>query len=208
MTRSATNGAGIPAPGEITALLARWQRGERTAFDELTPLVYGELKKLARAHLRRHSDNATLQPTALVHELIVRLLGRPAARLEDRHHFFAFAAKVLRQVMVDQARERHAAKRGGGAMTVDVAALDLAAAPPSTPPIDLLDLQQALEKLARRDPQLEQLVELRFFGGLTIEESAEVTGRSEASISRDWALARAFLFRELGGAAAASPKPS
>jgi RNA polymerase sigma factor (TIGR02999 family) len=124
----------------------------------------------------------------------VRLLGRPAAKLEDRHHFFAFAAKVLRQVMVDQARERHAIKRGGGALTVDVARVDLAAAPP---PIDLLDLHQALEKLARRDPQLERLVELRFFGGLTIEESASVLERSEASISRDWAVARAFLFREL-----------
>jgi RNA polymerase sigma factor (TIGR02999 family) len=196
MTRSTPGGAGDPAPGEITALLARWQRGERAAFDELTPIVYGELKKLARSHLRRQGAGRTLQPTALVHELIVRLLGRPAAKLEDRHHFFAFAAKVLRQVMVDQARERHAIKRGGGAITVDVAAVDLATAPP---PIDLLDLHQALEKLARRDSQLEQLVELRFFGGLTIEESASVLGRSEASISRDWAAARAFLFRELQG---------
>lgn len=208
MKRSPLDGAGLPAPGEITALLARWQRGERAAFDELTPMVYGELKKLARAHLRRQAGSATLQPTALVHELIVRLLGRPAARLDDRHHFFAFAAKVLRQVLVDQARARGAAKRGGGALTVDVAAVEAIAAASTPPQVDLLDLHQALEKLARRDPQLEQLVELRFFGGLTIEEAAGVLARSEASISRDWALARAFLFRELGGAAASSPKPS
>jgi RNA polymerase sigma factor (TIGR02999 family) len=191
-------------PGEITALLARWQAGERAAFDELTPLVYGELKKLARAYLRQRRGDSTLQPTALVHELIVRLLGRPAAKLQDRHHFFAFTAKVLRQVLVDQARERGAQKRGGGALTVDVAATDLESPPP---PIDLLDLEEALAKLAKRDPELEKLVELRFFGGLTIEESSAVLGRSEATISRDWAAARAFLYRALGGTAAAV-KPS
>jgi RNA polymerase sigma factor (TIGR02999 family) len=183
-----------PAPGEITSLLGRWQRGDREAFDALAPLVYGELKRLARASLRGHSGGATLQPTALVHEVVLRLLGRPSGRIADRRHFFALAAKILRQVLVDQARERGAKKRGGGAIAVELSTHE-----PGAPPraVELLDLDRALGALARRDPQLERLVELRFFGGLTIEESSTVLARSEAALNRDWATARAFLFREL-----------
>lgn len=185
--------------GEVTSLLRRWRAGDGAAIDALAPLVYEELKRLARSALRGKAGSPTLQPTALVHELFVRLLGRPPLDLQDRHHFFALAAKMLRQVLVDQARARQARKRGGGCLTVDAAAAGLAAAPPE---IDLLDLDRALERLRRREPDLERLVEIRFFAGLTIQEAAVVLARSEASLTRDWALARAFLFRELAGAAA------
>ena len=195
-------GAGIDGlpeerAGEITALLRRWRSGDRNAVDELAPLVYGELKKLARSALRGRGAQ-TLQPTALVHELFVRLLGRPAVSAADRRHFFALAAKLLRQILVDQARARTALKRGGGAIGIDASEVDLAESPTA---VDVLDLDRALEQLRRREPKVEHLVELRFFGGLTLQESAAVLERSEASLGRDWALARAFLFRELKGAA-------
>jgi RNA polymerase sigma factor (TIGR02999 family) len=202
MRHSADDPATPASPGEITALLRRWREGEVAALDALAPLVYDELRRLARASLRRQRAGCTLQPTALVNELFLRLLGRPAASLSDRHHFFALAAKMLRQILIDQARARAAAKRGGGAL-----ALDLSGTEPAVPPlpVDLLDLDRALARLRVRDEQLERLVELRYFGGLTLEESAEVLQRSEASVSRDWALARAFLFRELGGRGSSTP---
>jgi RNA polymerase sigma factor (TIGR02999 family) len=184
--------------GEVTSLLRRWRAGDDAAIDALAPLVYDELKRLARSALRGSSSSPTVQPTALVHELFVRLLGRPALDLRDRHHFFALAAKMLRQVLVDQARARQARKRGGGCLTVDAAAVGFVSAPLG---IDLLDLDRALEKLRRREPEIERLVEVRFFAGLTIQEAAVVLSRSEASLARDWALARAFLYRELRGAA-------
>ncbi len=185
--------------GEVTSLLRRWRAGDGAAIEELAPLVYDELKRLARSALRGKPSSPTVQPTVLVHELFVRLLGRPALDLEDRHHFFALAARMLRQLLVDQARTRQALKRGGGCLTIDAEAAGLATAPRG---IDLLDLERALDKLRRREPEVERLVEIRFFGGLTIPEAAVVLSRSEASLARDWALARAFLFRELGGAAA------
>lgn len=185
--------------GEVTSLLRRWRAGDGAAIDELAPLVYDELKRLARSALRGKPSSPTVQPTVLVHELFVRLLGRPALDLEDRHHFFALAARMLRQLLVDQARTRQARKRGGGCLTIDAEAAGLASAPRG---IDLLDLERALDKLRRREPEVERLVEIRFFGGLTIPEAAVVLSRSEASLARDWALARAFLFRELGGVAA------
>jgi RNA polymerase sigma factor (TIGR02999 family) len=134
----------------------------------------------------------------MVHELFLRLLGRPAITVSDRRHFFALAARMLRQVLIDQARVRDAEKRGGGAVALDLAEVDVAV---SAPAVDLLDLDRALTRLREHDEQLERLVELRYFGGLTLEESSEVMERSEASISRDWVVARAFLFRELGGPA-------
>jgi len=194
MSSAADDEPARPAAGEITALLERWRNGERDAVDALVPLVYDELKRLARAYLRRSSGQPTLQPTELVHELMVKLLGRPAVDVRDRHHFFALAARVLRQVLVDQARARAADKRGGGACFVDVTQAEMAAAPAA---LDLLDLDRALDALRARDPQLERLVELRFFAGLTVEESALVLERSPASISRDWVVARAVLLREL-----------
>lgn len=202
MSSGLPEGAAAVPPGEITGLLQRWQAGDREAFDELAPLVYGQLKRLARASLRG-AGSGTVQPTALLHELFVRLLGRPPARLDDRRHLFAFAAKALRQILVDQARARAARKRGGGAVAIDVTAAGLAASAP--PAVDLLDLHRALERLAARDRELEALVELRFFGGLTLEESARALGRSAASVSRDWTLARAALYRELTRPAGAPP---
>jgi RNA polymerase sigma factor (TIGR02999 family) len=191
--------------GEITSLLQRWRGGDSEALERLTPLVYDELKRLARAALRGRGAAATLQPTALVSELYVRLLGRPGMRIADREHFFALAARVLRQVLVDRARERAAAKRGAGLLTVGLDGVEPAAPAPQV--VDLLDLDRALGKLREREPRMERLVELRYFGGLTLEEAAAVLDRSEASLSRDWTLARAFLFRELHPAGAA-PAPS
>lgn len=193
--------------GEITRLLERWGGGDRSAIDELAPLVYDELKKLARSSLRRGSGNVTLQPTALVHELFLKLLGRSPAELRDRHHFFALSAKVLRRMVVDLAREKAAQKRGGGALRVDLsgghlaAPAAMAALAATDELVDVLSLHRALERLAERDPELEQLVELRYFAGLTIDEAAVALRRSPASIARDWEVARAFLFRELGGEA-------
>ena len=158
-------------------------------------LVYAELKKLARYYLRSNSAVETLQPTAVVNELFVRLLGRPLGEIADRHHFFALSAKLLRQVLVDQARSRAALKRGGAQSFVDLTEVDSAEV---TRAVDLLDLEQALEALRARDENLERVVELRYFGGLTLDETAVATGRSAASVSRDWVLARAFLRRELG----------
>lgn len=197
MNGRSSDGAGrAREAGEITALLDRWRAGEREALERLTPLVYGELKKLARSALRgRQQPFATLQPTALVNELFVRLLGRRAMRIADRHHFFALASKLLRQVLVDRAREQAAHKRGGGLLTIGLDAVEPTAV--ERPAVDLLDLDRALGKLRERDPRIESLVELRYFGGLTIEEAAAVLERSEASLARDWSLARAFLFREL-----------
>jgi RNA polymerase sigma factor (TIGR02999 family) len=187
------------SPGEITALLKRWRVGEAGALEALAPLVYDELRRLARSALRGSGGQQTLQPTALVNELFLRLLGRPAALLEDRRHFFALSARILRQVLVDHARAEGARKRGGDMVTVDLSQVDPAGA--ALPAVDLLDLDRALARLRDRDPEIERLVELRYFGGLTIDESAAALDRSPASIGRDWAVARAFLFREL------SPKP-
>lgn len=182
-------------PGEVTALLARWREGDRAALDALVPLVYAELKRLAAALMRRHGRDTTLQPTAVVHELFVRLVERAAVRVADRQHFFALAARLLRQVLVDGARAGAAQKRGGAVANVTLEASDAAEAP--APLVDLLDLDRALAKLRRRDPAAERLVELRYFAGLTLAEAAAVLERSEASLSRDWAAARAFLLREL-----------
>jgi RNA polymerase sigma factor (TIGR02999 family) len=207
--------AAIPGGrGEITRLLERWGGGDRSAIDELAPLVYDELKKIARSSLRRGSGNVTLQPTALVHELFLKLLGRSPAELRDRHHFFALSAKVLRRMVVDLAREKGAQKRGGGAVRVDLTGACLAGSAAGAAPaavaaraatdelVEVLALHHALERLAERDPELERLVELRYFAGLTIDEAAVALQRSPASIGRDWEVARAFLFRELGGGAA------
>jgi RNA polymerase sigma factor (TIGR02999 family) len=214
MPNGSDAGAVAPVPGgrgEITQLLERWGGGDRSAIDELAPLVYDELKKLARSSLRRGSGSVTLQPTALVHELFLKLLGRSPAELRDRHHFFALSAKVLRRMVVDLAREKGAQKRGGGTVRVDLSHADLAApAGPAGPAalaatselVDILALHHALERLAERDPGLEQLVELRYFAGLTIDEAAVALQRSPAALGRDWEVARAFLFRELGGGAA------
>jgi RNA polymerase sigma factor (TIGR02999 family) len=181
--------------GTITALLQEWRRGDRAALDRLTPLVYDELRALARRHLRGERHRLTLQPTALVHEAYLRLVGGGGVAWEDRAHFFGVASRLMRQVLVDHARARRAKKRGGEATFVD-----LTGAEPSSSPdrVDVLALHEALDRLAVLDAASERIVEMRYFGGLTIEETAEVLATSPATVKRDWNASRAWLLREMG----------
>jgi RNA polymerase sigma factor (TIGR02999 family) len=175
----------------VTELLARWNQGDVAARDALIPLVYDELRRVAKRHLARQRSDHTLQATALVHEAYLRLVDRNSAPLQDRTHFFALAAQMMRQILVDHARMHNAAKRGDGALTVlldeqgvgEKNAIDL----------DLIDLDSAMNRLAVLDPRQSQLVELRFFGGLTIEESARIVNISPATAKREWATARVWL---------------
>ena len=167
----------------MTSLLAAARAGEKGALDALLPLVYDELRRIARAQMRRERPGQTLDATALVHEAWLRLGGGTAAA-GDRAHFLGIAARLMRQILVERARARHAAKRGGHRERVT----------------DVLALDQALERLASLDPMNARLVELRFFGGLTVEEAAEALDISPATLKRRWALARAFLLRELESA--------
>ncbi len=179
---------------DVTELLLDWSRGDKQALDRLMPLVSDDLRRMARAYLRREAPGHTLQPTALVNELYMRLVDRRRVSWQTRAQFFAFAAGVMRRILVDHARARRAAKRGSGAVTM---ALDesLGAAGPG--PLDVLALDELLDGLSALDERQGRLVELRVFGGLTIAEAAEVLGVGEATVSRDWASARAFLHREL-----------
>jgi RNA polymerase sigma factor (TIGR02999 family) len=186
----------IPRGGEspVTALLARWRGGDARALESLIPLVYGELQSLARHYLRQERADHTLQSTALVHEAYVRLAGDAAPALQNRSHFFGIAARLMRQILVEHARAHRAAKRGGG-----VAALPLEAAGdlPLRVDADLLALDEALTELTRLDERQGRVVELRFFSGLSIDETAEVMAISPATVSREWTTARAWLHREL-----------
>ncbi len=190
-----------PAPqkGEVTALLAAWTAGDPAAIERLMPLVYAELRAIAGRHMRREPAGLTLQATAVVHEAYLRLVDQTRAEWKNRGHFYAVASQAMRRVLVDHARARRAAKRGGGETPTN---LQLAGEPESPTtrlaPIDVLALDEALDKLAAADAAQAKLVELRFFGGLTLEEVAEGVGRSLASVNRDWRTARAFLHRELG----------
>jgi RNA polymerase sigma factor (TIGR02999 family) len=163
------------------------------SVDEILPLVYAELRRVAAAYLRRERPGQTLQPTALVNEAYVRLAGQHP-RFQNRAHFCAIAANAMRQILVERARARDAQKRGGGAPRITLNEA-LAAAP--EPPVDLDALDEALTRLARLDPQQARIVELRFFGGLSIEETAEALRVSPATVKRHWAVARAWLAREL-----------
>ena len=179
---------------DVTALLDRWRSGDRAAFDELIPLVYDELHKLAASHLRRERENHTLQPTALVHEAYLRLAGVRAAGFDNRTHFFGAAAHAMRRILVEHARGKKADKRGGGVLTLD---LDAAMNVGIDPRLDLLALDQALQRLASVSPIKERVVELRYFGGLSIEEAAEFLGIAPATVKRHWSFARAWLYRAL-----------
>lgn len=185
-----------PPPEEVTNLLLRWGGGDREALDALTPMVYDELRKLAGRYLRRERSDHTLQSTALVHEAYLRLIDQRNVRWQNRAQFFGLAAELIRRILVDHARARQAAKRGGSAykLTLDEA-LD-ASAPRD---LDLVRLDDVLEGLAKIDLQQSRVVELRFFAGLTIEETAEVLGISPATVKRDWLVAKAWLRRELTG---------
>jgi RNA polymerase sigma factor (TIGR02999 family) len=179
----------------VTALLAAWERGDRAALDALLPSVYGELRAQAARALRRQPDGHTLQPTALVHEAYVRLAEQPGAGARSREHFFAVAALVMRSVLVDYARARRRAKRGGDRERVTLGGANSVATP--EPGVDVLDLDEALSRLAARDPTKARVVELRYFVGLSIEETARVLSVSEATVSRHWTAARLWLRREL-----------
>lgn len=184
-----------PAP-DVTQLLAQWSSGDQAALEKLLPLVYGELRRLASAYLRRERSNHTLQSTALVHEAFMRMVHQQDVQWKNRAHFFAIAAQMIRRILVDYARSQHAEKRGSGAVKL---ALDEAMAVPQSPAtdVDLLGLNDALDRLAEMDERQSRIVELRFFAGLSIEETAEVMSLSPASIKREWSTARAWLFREM-----------
>jgi RNA polymerase sigma factor (TIGR02999 family) len=190
----------------VTDLLVRWSAGDSDAFSELLPIVYQELRLLARHHLRSERDAGTLQPTALVHEAYLRLVDQSRMQWSGRAHFFGAAAQVMRRVLVDRARERNAQKRGEGAVHES---LDVAILIPQQAEFDITALDEALNDLAAIDPDRVRIVELRYFGGLSIRETAEVMQVSEATVKRDWALARAWLFRRLGsGDAEAKTQPA
>lgn len=188
------------APHEITVLLRAWGRGDRTALDRLTPLIYGELRRQARRYMRHERAGHTLQGTALVHEAFLRLVDVAGIEWQDRGHFFAVAAQIMRRMLVDAARARLTTKRGGGAERVEHSTavdFDGMPAPESQRAEQLCALDDALETLARVDPRRAQVIELRFFGGLTVEEAADVLQVSPQTVVRDWRLARAWLTREL-----------
>ena len=188
------DGPPVP-PGEVTRLLNAWSAGDREALERLLPLVYGELRRCAGAYLRRERAGHTLQPTALVHEAYLKLVGGAPISWKDRAHFYGVAARAMRQVLVDHARAHAAGKRGAGQFLVGLDAAASASTPPRS--LDLLDLDRALSKLAALDERQSRLVELRLFGGLTIEESAEVLKVSHMTVSRDWKHAEAWLQREM-----------
>lgn len=177
----------------ITVLLAEWSRGEPEALERLTPLVYEELRKLASHYLRAESAGNTLQSTALVHEAYLRMVGHEAVDWQGRTHFFGIAARLIRQILVDHARKRHTGKRDSGGPMLS---LDESIGLPGSQ-LDLIRLDDALASLAALDAQQSRIIELRFFGGLSIEETAELVGISPRSVKRQWAIARAWLFREL-----------
>jgi RNA polymerase sigma factor (TIGR02999 family) len=184
--------SGLPA-ANVTALLGAWQDGDPGAAERLMALVYDDLRRLARRHLRGEGRAATLRPTELVHESYVRLLGQAGA-LENRAHFFALAATMMRRILVDRARRRHALRRGGVSCLVPLDGIDQAAAPPS---IDVIALDAALEELAALDPRQAQIVELHFFGGLPFDEVATVLETSPSTIFREWRVARLWLLKRL-----------
>jgi RNA polymerase sigma factor (TIGR02999 family) len=193
----ARNGAGTvqgKPPTEVTVLLGRWRNGDREALDSLIPLVYDELRRIAQHYLRNERQEHTLQSTALVHEAYVRLIRQDLPQWQNRAHFFAVAAQLMRQILVDHARAFRAEKRGGGAYRL---ALDEAEQDARPIDIDIVALDDALNTLSLMDPQQGKVVELKFFGGLSIEDTAEVLGVSASTVKRDWITARAWLHREL-----------
>ena len=185
----------MASPHEVTRLLKEWAKGDQPALEALTPLVYAELRRLAGAYLRNEAPGHTLQPTALVHEAFLRLLGN-APDCENRAQFFGVAAHLMRQILVDHARTRLAAKRGGDVVHLSLEA-DLVVSHEQEP--NLVALDEALERLAAVDPRKARVVELRFFGGLSVEESAEALHVSEVTVRRDWQFAKSWLLRELTG---------
>ena len=180
--------------GHVTHLVARSVAGDADAAAEMFPIVYDELRRLAAAALRRERAHHTLQPTALVHEAFLRLAGAPDMPWQNRAHFVAIAARAMRRVLVDHARERNALKRGSGEVRLSLENIDV---PAATSDVDLVALDDAIARLAAVDERQARIVELRFFGGLTVEETAVLVETSDRTVKREWQLARAWLKREL-----------
>ena len=184
-----------PPSTEVTALRIRWSEGASAALERLMPLVYDECHRIASRQMRRERPDHTLEPTALVHELYLRLVDQSRTDWKNRAHFFGIAAQLMRRILVDYARSRNAAKRDATRMLISAeAAVDV---PDQGQIADVLAVDAALERLAERDPEQQKIVELRFFAGLTVEEIAHVVGRSPRTVKREWRLAKAWLFREL-----------
>jgi RNA polymerase sigma factor (TIGR02999 family) len=183
-----------PDAGEVTVLLRAWHAGDEEAYRQVSSILYRELRQQATQYMRRQRTDDLLQTTALVHETFMRLANAHRVDWQDRRHFLAVASKTMRRALVDLAREQQAEKRGGGVPHVPLSA-DVAADGPSM--VDLVALDQALTRLADIDPRKVQVIELRFFGGLTVEETAEVLDVSADTVARDWRLARTWLLREL-----------
>src|SRR5438128_2253058 len=189
---------GEPAVGDVSELLHAWTEGDQSALERLTPLVYSELHRLARRYMRGERPGHSLQTTALVNEAYMRLVDYERMQWQDRAHFFAVSAQLMRRILVEHAR-RHNLKRGGGVQHVS---LEEAAVVGGDEDVDLLALDDAMNGLARIDPRKVQVVEMRFFGGLSVEETAEVLKVSTVTVKRDWRAARAWLYRELTGGTA------
>ena len=182
-------------PSQVTELLRRWSGGDVAAREALVPLVYDELRRLARYYLASQRSDHTLQSTAIVHEAYLRLAGFDNVHWENRSHFFAVAAQLMRRILVDHARKRNAAKRGGHNLTLLVEEAE----PSSRREMDLVALDDALKALAELDERQSRIVELRFFGGLSIEDTSRVLEISPATVKREWSTARAWLYEEISG---------
>jgi RNA polymerase sigma factor (TIGR02999 family) len=182
-------------PDDVTTLLGRWADGDRDALDRLMPLVYEELHRIAHAYLRRERPGHALESAAIVNEAYLRLIDQQRVRWQNRTHFYGVAAQLMRRILVDHARAAAREKRGGGAATLT---LDEAVFRPADRGLAVIALDDALQGLARLDARQSRVVELRFFGGLSIDEAAEVLGISRATAHRDWVTARAWLIREMG----------
>lgn len=185
-------------PQEITNLLLKWSGGDKDALDKLIPFVYPELRRIARQYMRRENKQHTLQTSALINEAYLRLVDQQTVVWQDRAHFFAVAAQVMRHILIDHARRYAYAKRGAGAQRITLDGVVTAAVGRAA---EFVELDEALRRLAEIDPRKEKIVELRFFGGLTVEETSEVLGVSAITVKRDWRSARAWLLREIGDGA-------
>jgi|SRR5438067_932805 len=182
----------IPAGQDVTRLLVDWSKGDQAALDQLMPLVYDELRRMANSHLRRERPDHTLQTTALVHEAYLRLVDQRAVSLAGRAQFFALAAQMMRRILVDHARSHHAKKRDGVKIS-----LDEVIGVSEKPDMNLIELDDALNALTKFDHEKGRIVELRFFGGLTVEEIGQITGTSPRTVIRHWRLAKAWLYGEM-----------
>ena len=181
-------------PQNVTQLLSAWNNGDKEALDKLVPIVYDELRRQAARYLRRERPGHTLQTTALIHEAYLRLIDQKSVQWQNRAQFFGIAAQMMRRILVDHARTKHRAKRGGSDIRVS---LTNATSVTKDPDLDLVELDEALNRLAEIDPQQSKIVELRFFSGLNVEETAAALQISPATVKRDWKVAKAWLYREI-----------